>query len=249
MEPRWKYLKAKQFALENPISDVYRQMQCMPYLKSFFTPTAVVLEANSLQSELLNSCCIGRPFLIGPQASVSSNQSEEVLLYELGFEEAFFLSYELKCLQVWQKSNQEEILLNNDSMWQLMRLHKHGFSYFYLAYSHLRKKNWLVRTGLQYGVHFVAYRHHPSHVHAEYSVVVIPEWEREMQMNSWSHMQGIIRLCGNVAKTLLLLHIARTESDDQHPQCLESYSVKEMEVKRWLPEKHRMQNCETAIKS
>ncbi|KAI5057243.1 hypothetical protein GOP47_0027258 [Adiantum capillus-veneris] len=111
-----------------------------------------------------------------------------------------------------------------------MNLHKQGFSYYYMAYSHLRKKNWIVRSGLQYGVHYIAYRHHPSHVHADYSVLVVPDWERPMQLDSWSHMQGIIRLCGNVAKTLLLLHVARGDVNEQHPRCLNSHTIKEMEL-------------------
>eukprot|EP00250_Pteridium_aquilinum_P035805 c9952_g1_i1 orf=519-1334(-) len=256
---RWKYPKARSYALENPISDVYKQMQSLPLMKSFLSQTAVILQADAAQSELLNRVCIGRPILVGPQATLSCSDGfsncapcqentlgdidEEVLLYELGFEEAFFLSYELKCLRVSNKKQQEEVVLNDENLWQLMSLRKHGFSYYYRAYSHLRKKNWIVRSGLQYGVHYMAYRHHPSHVHAEYSVLVVPEWEKQMQLSSWSHMQGSIRLCGNVAKTLLLLHVTRTELNDRHPNCLEYYSVKEMEVKRWLPQKHRMDNC------
>lgn len=260
---RWKYPKARSHALENPISNVYKELQAVPLIKSFLSQTAVILQADAMQSELLNTICIGRPILVGPQAIVScsdgvgnclpfqenaqSNTDNEVVLYELSFEEAFFLSYELKCLQVFYKKHQELLLLNDENLWQLMNVRKHGFSYHYKAYAHLRKKNWIVRTGLQYGVHYIAYRHHPSNVHAEYSVIVVPEWERQMQLSAWSHMQGIIRLCGNVAKTLLLLHVAQTELDEQHPSCLEHYSIKEMEVKRWLPQKHRMDNCTASL--
>ncbi|MCO5559730.1 hypothetical protein L7F22_013331 [Adiantum nelumboides] len=246
---RWKYPKAKRFALESPISDVHRQIQSMPFLEASFNPTCVILQANSNQSDLLNSFCIGRPILVGPKSSLSHSDGigncgqekadvdEELVLYELMFEEAFFLSHELKCLQVFSK------------LQQLMSNHKQGFSYYYMAYCHLRRKNWIVRSGIQYGVHYMAYRHHPSHVHAEYSVLVVPDWESHMQLDSWSHIQGIIRLCGNVAKTLLLLHVARTDVNDQHLRCLESYTVKEMEVKRWLPQKHRMDSCAVATNS
>ncbi|MCO5592113.1 hypothetical protein L7F22_046108 [Adiantum nelumboides] len=259
---RWKYPKAEGFALENPISDVYRQMQSMPLLKSS-NQISVVLQANPYQSDLLNDSCIGRPILVGPEYSLSNSdgignhgqkkadKEKEMVPYELMFEEAFFLSHELKCLQVFSKvqqktDRQDEFLLNDESLWQLMNEHKQGFSYYYMAYSHLRRKNWIVRAGIQYGVHYMAYRHHPSHVHAEYSVLVLPDWERQMQLKSWCHMQGIIRLCGNVAKTLLLLQVARTDVNDQHLKCLESYTIKEVEVKRWLPQKHRMDNCAVA---
>ncbi|KAG8075608.1 hypothetical protein GUJ93_ZPchr0006g40676 [Zizania palustris] len=45
----------------------------------------------------------------------------------------------------------------------------------YKAYSHLRLKNWVVRSGLQYGADFVAYSHHPALVHSEFVVVVVAE--------------------------------------------------------------------------
>ena len=65
---------------------------------------------------------------------------------------------------------QDHVGLNDEALWQLMLKRKNGFSYYYKAYSHLRKKNWILRTGLQYGAHFVAYRDQPSQVHAEYEV-------------------------------------------------------------------------------
>ncbi|MCO5579838.1 hypothetical protein L7F22_033700 [Adiantum nelumboides] len=186
-------------------------MQSMPFLKAFFNQTCVILQANSNQSDLLNSFCIGRPILVGPKSSLSHSDGigncgqekadvdEELVMYELMFEEAFFLSQELKCLQVFSKLQQvkDESLLNDESLWQLMNFHKQGFSYYYMAYCHLRRKNWIVRSGIQYGVHYMAYRHHPSHVHAEYSVLVVPDWDSRMQLDSWSHIQGImlVRQC------------------------------------------------------
>lgn len=245
--------------LENPISRVYEQMQSLSPMKSFLAQMAVILQADAHQSDLLNRACFGRPILVGPQPTLSCSDgigqcsscqenvsrdiNEEMLLYELALEEAFFLCFELKCLQVCCKRQQGDVVLNDADLWQLLLKQKQGFLYYYKAYSHLRRKNWIVRTGLQYGAHFIAYRHHPSQVHAEYAVIVVPEWEKPMQLSSWSHMQGIIRLCGTVAKTLLLLHVIRTELDDHHPpRCLDSYSIQEMEVKRWLPKKHRMDN-------
>ena len=37
---------------------------------------------------------------------MSTDQNEEILLYELGLEEAFFLCHELNCLQVCHKSKE-----------------------------------------------------------------------------------------------------------------------------------------------
>ena len=52
---------------------------------------------------------------------------------------------------------------------------KENFTNLFKSYSHLRMKNWVVRSGSQYGVDFVAYRHHPSLVHSEYAVIVLSD--------------------------------------------------------------------------
>ena len=69
--PRWKYSDAEKFALENPVSGVYDKIKCMPSIKSFFANTAVILEADAHQSELLNNACFGRPILVGPRQKIS----------------------------------------------------------------------------------------------------------------------------------------------------------------------------------
>ena len=45
----------------------------------------------------------------------------------------------------------------------------------YKAYSLLRSKKWVVRSGLRYGADFVAHRDHPAIVHSEFAVVVVPD--------------------------------------------------------------------------
>ncbi|KAI4365405.1 hypothetical protein MLD38_021391 [Melastoma candidum] len=50
-----------------------------------------------------------------------------------------------------------------------------SFPESYRAYPHLRGKNWIMRPGSQYGVDFVAYRHHPALVHSEYAVLVLKD--------------------------------------------------------------------------
>lgn len=68
---RWKYKDAKQFSLENPISEVYDKMRSMIPIKSLLKDTAVLLEADACQSELLNSAYFGRLLLVGPRSKVS----------------------------------------------------------------------------------------------------------------------------------------------------------------------------------
>lgn len=254
-EQRWKYPNAQDYSLKNPISLLYEGLQTLSPMKSFFAHAAVILHADARQSDLLNKACFGRPMLSIPKDSLSSgngtngsfvqqeempnDESKEALVFELGLEEAFFLCHELKCLQVYGNAQQGQVVLKDEDLWQLMLQRKPDFLCYYKAYSHLRMKNWVVRTGLQYGAHFIVYRHHPAQVHAEYAAIVVSEWEKQIQLGSWSHMQGIIRLCGSVAKTLLLLHVIPKKAGDSNPSCLDLYSLQEVEVKRWNPKKHR----------
>ena len=59
------------------------------------------------------------------------------------------------------------MILSEEEVWKCMQTSKPQFVFLYIAYAHLRVKNWVVRSGLQYGADFMAYRHHPALVHSE----------------------------------------------------------------------------------
>ncbi|KAH9533074.1 hypothetical protein CY35_18G031400 [Sphagnum magellanicum] len=176
----------------------------------------------------------------------SSSLSQEMQFLELGLEEAFFLTSELKCICIYQQQTSEGCaILSEEEVWRIMKNSKPQFVHLYKAYAHLRSKHWVVRAGLQFGADFMAYRHHPALVHSDYAVVVM--WEmHEQRLNTWAEMQAMSRLCGSVAKTLLLLHISpnRETVDDSSPLCIHDFSVKVMEVRRWFPEKNREEHCQ-----
>nr|GEX65405.1 ribonuclease H-like domain-containing protein [Tanacetum cinerariifolium] len=81
-----------------------------------------------------------------------------------------------------------------------------SFPEFFKAYSHLREKNWVVRSGDQYGVDFVAYRHHPSLVHSEYGVLVLREGNANGNTNeSFWISRGAYRRLGPMESVFFLL--------------------------------------------
>ncbi|KAL9348327.1 hypothetical protein Peur_059693 [Populus x canadensis] len=92
--------------------------------------------------------------------------------------------------------------------------------------------------GLQYGVDFVAYRHHPSLLHSEYAVIVLSEGDVG-RLRVWSDFNCTIRLCGSVAKTLLVLNVDRNGHGALAPSCLERCSIEECTITRWSPEQSR----------
>ena len=127
-----------------------------------------------------------------------------------------------------------------------MKSKKETFPYFFKAYSHLRMKNWVVRSGSQYGVDFIVYRHHPSRVHSEYGVLVLSEEEDKKDRNGrlrvWSDVHCTTRLLGSVAKILLVLYINKNGNSDDSPSCLANYTIEERTITRWSPEQCRESN-------
>ncbi|TQD74033.1 hypothetical protein C1H46_040436 [Malus baccata] len=117
--------------------------------------------------------------------------------------------------------------------------------------AYLRTKNWVVRPGHQYGVDFVAYRHHPSLVHSEYAVLVSSEGDAEAngRLKVWSDVHCTLRLCLGVVKTLLVLTISKNGDDAASPSCLANYTVEERTVTRWSPEQSREENTTDHVES
>lgn len=232
MGPRWKGKGSEAKARNDPMSAIVSRLQSSLLdlnAHGLLSGSSVILAIPSEQSDLLNSACFGRPMVTA---------EKEKQWFQLGVEEAFYLHYFLKCLDIFSGDNRLE---TDDDLWQYMRKRKSTFPESYMAYSHLRAKNWVVRPGSQYGVDFVAYRHHPSLVHSEYAVLVLKEGDDEsrQRLTAWSDIHCSVRLCGSVAKTLLALYIDKCGHGEASASCLNGYHVEERIVQRWSPEQCR----------
>ncbi|XP_056849773.1 tRNA-splicing endonuclease subunit Sen2-2 [Raphanus sativus] len=230
MAPRWKWKGAEAKALAEPISNSVSQLQ-LSLAKSetsgSLSSCNVLLAVEPEQAELLNRCCFGT-LVLSP---------EKVKKWiQLSFEEALYLHYNLKCIKIYL---QGRCLEKEVDAWMYMRSKRPNFPIFFKAYSHLRSKNWVLRSGLQYGVDFVAYRHHRSLVHSEYSVLVQSGDSNRLRV--WSDVHCAVRLSGSVAKTLLTLHVSGKsyKEDFNLPLCLDNYTVEEHTICRWSPELSR----------
>ncbi|CDP21058.1 unnamed protein product [Coffea canephora] len=232
MGPRWKGKGAEAKALADPISTIVSQLQSSLVQSSsqgLLMNSSVLFEADAKQTDLLNRACFGRPV-------VTAEKDKQ--WFQLGLEEAFYLFYVLKCIKIVNENNSE---IDSEELWMYMTSKKENFPNLFKAYSHLRMKNWVVRSGSQYGVDFVAYRHHPSLVHSEYAVIVLSDnnGETNGRLMVWSDYHCTLRLCGSVAKTLLLLNIDKCGENATLPSCLESYIVEERTITRWSPQQCR----------
>ncbi|EXB98580.1 tRNA-splicing endonuclease subunit Sen2-2 [Morus notabilis] len=232
MGPRWKGKGSAAKALGDPMSKIVSQLQSsliQSDAKALLSGSNMLLVTDSLQADLLNRACFGVPI-------TSSEKYKQ--WFQLGMEEAFYLSHSLKCLKIL---NKDECLMNDQQLWQHMKSKKPTFPDFYKAYSHLRAKNWVVMSGVRYGVDFVAYRHHPALVHSEFAVLVFSEGDgvANERLRVWSDIHCTTRLCSGVVKTLLVLEINKNGHDVDSPSCVEEYNVIEYTITRWLPERCR----------
>ncbi|KAK9666427.1 hypothetical protein RND81_14G184000 [Saponaria officinalis] len=140
MGPRWKGKGSKAKAASEPISGIVSSLQSSlitTNCKGLLSGCSVLLEANLEQSEILNSACFGR--------AITTSQKHNQW-YEFGLEEAFYLCYTLKCLDI---VDHDGIMKSDIELWHNMCSKVETFLELYKAYSHLRNKNWVsIRCGL-----------------------------------------------------------------------------------------------------
>uniref|UniRef100_A0A0E0E2I9 tRNA-intron lyase n=1 Tax=Oryza meridionalis TaxID=40149 RepID=A0A0E0E2I9_9ORYZ len=244
--PRWKKGKdGKDFgslAAAHPMSTIVSELKAS-FISS--TPVAIlsgpggsaVLGVQPEQAVILNRAAFGHAI---------ENATAQKHWFQLSPEEVFYLCHALNCIRVDSLDNKQ---MSEIELWDYFRSGSESFPEMYKAYAHLRLKNWVVRSGLQYGADFVAYRHHPVLVHSEFAVVVVPEGaefgNRCGRLEVWSDLLCALRASGSVAKTLLVLTISGSSKCElSSPDCLEQLVVLERTITRWIPQQCREQRCE-----
>lgn len=236
MDPRWKGKNNAAIAESNPMSQIVSQLQsslAASEMSAMLSGCDSLFEATPELTDLLNRSCFGREI---------STCEKGKQWFQFGLEEAFYLHYKLQALTVITANGR---IMDGLELWRYMKSKLSWFPEFYKAYAHLRSKNWVVRSGTQYGGDFVVYRHHPALIHSEYVVLVMAEGGSgsddvsTARFRTWSDMQRGLRVSGSVAKTLLLLSVNKNGSDVDLPSCLEQFSVEENVIRRWVPEQCR----------
>ncbi|KAL0417759.1 UNVERIFIED_CONTAM: tRNA-splicing endonuclease subunit Sen2-2 [Sesamum radiatum] len=232
MAPRWKGKAAEAKAFAEPMSKIVSRLRSSlieSNSQGLLSGCSVLLAADPEQTELFNHACFGRPV-------ITSEKDKQ--WFQLSLEESLYLCSVMKCIKI---VGENKCVKDEEQLWHYMTSKRAGFPILFKAYSHLRMKNWVVRAGSQYGVDFVAYRHHPALVHSEYAVLVLSdeEGDRSARLRVWSDFHCTLRLCGSVAKTLLVLHVSKNGNGAISPSSLEHYCVEERIVTRWNPEQSR----------
>lgn len=135
------------------------------------------------------------------------------------------------------------------------------FMISYVVYHHFRSLGWVVRSGVKFGVDYLLYNRGPVFAHAEFAVVIMPSYEHpywfateerktrasQKQTRSWWWLHCVNRVQAQVKKTLVLCFVDIPPSNLLSPGTLQDdiglmlrhYTVREMIIKRWVPNRSR----------
>ena len=169
---------------------------------------------------------------------------------QLTSEEATYLAVELNVLQVLST---DKTPLNSETLWSHFLEANGRFVERYTAYRYYRSKGWVPKSGLKFGVDFLLYKEGPSFYHSTYTVIVSLVEDSEAGLESvsghpqsgltWREVIALDRVNKAAGKEMIVCFVVKppslSQQDMKLPGCVDSLQVREVFVKRWVPEKER----------
>ncbi|KAH8590960.1 hypothetical protein B0O99DRAFT_477262, partial [Bisporella sp. PMI_857] len=152
--------------------------------------------------------------------------------YQLTPQEAFFLTYALGVLTVFDPAT--KIAIPNEELLNLFRRNSSfppvanpslspddTFMTQYVVYHHFRSLGWCVRGGAKFSCDFMLYQRGPPFSHAEFAVLILPAysdkyWSKDVflqnyvqqkQTRTWSWLHCLNRVINMAKKTLVLVYV------------------------------------------
>ncbi|EEQ89182.2 hypothetical protein RJZ56_000705 [Blastomyces dermatitidis] len=141
------------------------------------------------------------------------------------------------------------------------------FMLSYVVYHHFRSLGWVIRSGVKFGVDYLLYNRGPVFSHAEFAVCLLPAYsdpywtateERRQKTakkegRTWWWLHCVNRVQAQVKKSLVLCYVEVPPPHTQPPPTdatgeggeldigtlLRTYKVREMTIKRWVPNRSR----------
>ncbi|KAI9892470.1 MAG: hypothetical protein M1814_001427 [Vezdaea aestivalis] len=185
--------------------------------------------------------------------------------------EAFFLAFALGVLQIFLSAGNQPL-----SILDLLTIFRRQSTFpplsstapllpddlfltSYAAYHHFRSLGWVVRSGIKFGVDMLLYNRGPVFAHAEFAVVVLPDYsrwkdedesegrKRQRERRPWWWLHCVNRVQTQVRKSTVLAYVeipsieevkALQEKGDVKG-LIGRYKVREVGLKRWLPNRSR----------
>jgi len=139
--------------------------------------------------------------------------------------EAFYLTYSLGILKVVndKTGNQMTLLECWSEFRNLCKLSRKrlDFAMEYAVYHYFKSRDWVIKTGHNYGTNYLLYREGPAIDHARYAVHIIndefpPEWES---------LLTLYRVLQSVCKKLLLVFVHCATTNFDSPKCIEGIKI------------------------
>ena len=186
--------------------------------------------------------------LVSEEATTPWPQSDKEYM-QLSGEEALYLSHEVGCLKV-MSPDQNMKAYSPVELWNLFRTQNPHFVELYTTYCYYRRKGWVPKSGLKYGVQYVLYKGSPEVYHSSYGVLVRPceslgpGGSDNAPILRWQDVIAASRVSESVGKELVVCYISKvtTPTTDEEgsldlPDCIRSFVVHEVFVTRKIPEK------------
>ncbi|KAI9682464.1 MAG: hypothetical protein M1829_000256 [Trizodia sp. TS-e1964] len=137
----------------------------------------------------------------------------------------------------------------------------------YVVYHHFRSLGWVVRPGVKFAVDYLLYHRGPVFSHAEFAVVILPSYDHPFysdsssrqspaskghQSKGWWWLHCANRVQSQVRKNLILAYVeipppsscalgqeGKMAAVPDIGAILASYRIKDIAVKRWIPNRDR----------
>lgn len=182
---------------------------------------------------------------------------------QLTLEEAFFLSYGLGVLQIRESLTAQNIptkdfltLAWRHSMFpptEVPQLRPDDpFMLNYAVYHYYRSLGWVVRPGVKFSADFMLYNRGPVFSHAEFAVIIIPEYSADApasekrESRDWWWLHCVNRVQSQVRKSLVICYVEvptvaslKSVREGDIGGILRQYKVREFVLRRWLANRSR----------
>ncbi|KRY37719.1 Beta-lactamase-like protein 2, partial [Trichinella spiralis] len=126
------------------------------------------------------------------------------------------------------------------------------FVFRFAVYLHFRRRGWIVKPGLNYGVDYVVYPDAPNNVHSQFMVIIVPHWNgfHELPM-TWRDAVSASRISSAVSKNVLLCGVKNLNGDFQKLTLadLEQCPVQIVCLKQWFARRPFSDKKERKIRS
>lgn len=162
---------------------------------------------------------------------IPSEDPNDGINLRLTLQEAFFLQFGLKCLNIYDENNK---VLKTDECWTLFCATETDFVKYYVIYHYYRSRGWCPKSGTKYASDYVLYKNGPNHYHSSYAVVIDVDKESKYK---WKQILPIVRVAETVKKDVIIARILTKNNvelnDIKSPEDMKLVAVHEMVISRW----------------